>query len=98
MPGSDAGGEGGAPGLGMSARRRHACAAAAGRYASRVMPWLMQAPMNLVEFVVDRCPALDVLAVQLFDHLAGRLLSAVIRVMAGAEQELAAGRLVGAAA
>ena len=54
--------------------------------------------MNLVEFVVDRFLALDVLAVQLFDHLAGRLLSAVIRVMAGAEQELAAGRLVGAAA
>jgi len=67
-------------------------------YASRVMPWLMQATLNLVEFVVDRFLALDVLAVQLFDHLAGRLLSAVITVMAGAEQELAAGRLVGAAA
>jgi len=62
------------------------------------MPWLMQATLNLVEFVVDRFLALDVLAVQLFDHLAGRLLSAVIRMMAGAEQELAAGRLVGAAA
>ncbi len=32
-------------------------------YASRVMPWLMQAPLNLVEFVVDRFLALDVLAV-----------------------------------
>jgi len=62
------------------------------------MSWLVQAPLNLVEFVVDRFLALDVLAVQLFDHLAGRLLSAVITVMAGAEQELAAGRLVGAAA
>ena len=59
---------------------------------------MMQAPLSLVEFVVDRFLALDVLAVQLFDHLAGRLLSAVITVMAGAEQELAAGRLVGAAA
>src|SRR6185437_10512498 len=29
-------------------------------YASRVMPWLMQAPLNLVEFVVDRFLALDV--------------------------------------
>jgi len=56
----------------------------------------MQAPLNLVEFVVDRFPALDVLAVQLFDQLAGRLLSVVVRVMAGAEQELAVGRFVGA--
>jgi hypothetical protein len=60
------------------------------------MPWLMQAPLSLVEFVVDRFLALDVLAVQLFDQLAGRLLSAVVRVMAGAQHELAAGRLVGA--
>ena len=65
-------------------------------YASRVMSWLVQAPLNLVEFVVDRFFALDVLAVQLFDQLAGRLLSVVVRVMAGAEQELAVGRLVGA--
>jgi hypothetical protein len=64
-------------------------------YASRVMPWLIQAPMNLVEFVVDRFLALDVLAVQLFDQLAGRLLSAVVGVMAGAQHEPAAGRLVG---
>ena len=27
------------------------------------MPWLMQVPLNLVEFVVDRFLALDVLAV-----------------------------------
>ena len=63
-------------------------------YASRVMSWLVQAPLNLVEFVVDRFFALDVLAVQLFDQLARRLLSVVVRVMADAEQELAVGRFV----
>jgi hypothetical protein len=40
--------------------------------------------------------ALDVQAVRLFDQLAGRLLSLVVRVMAGAQQELAADRRVGA--
>jgi hypothetical protein len=58
------------------------------------MSWLVQAPLNLVEFVVDRFFALDVLAVQLFDQLARRLLSVVVRVMADAEQELAVGRFV----
>ena len=33
---------------------------------------MVQAPLNLVEFVVDRFFALDVLAVQLFDHVKKR--------------------------
>ena len=63
-------------------------------YALHVIPRF--ASMRLVEFVVNGFLALDVLAVQLFDQLARRFLSLVIRVMAVAEQKLAAGRRMSA--
>ncbi len=60
------------------------------------MPHFAQVSIHFVEFVVNGFLALDVLAVRLFDQLARRLLSLVVRVMAVAEQKLAAGRRVGA--
>src|SRR5271163_4110538 len=71
-------------------------AGAAGAYASGLMPHVAQVSIHFVEFVVNGFLALDVLALRLFDKLARRLLSLVVRVMAATEQKLAAGRRVGA--
>ena len=45
--------------------------------------------VDLLEFAVDGCLALQVLTVQPFDQLMGRLLALVVGMVAIAEQELA---------
>src|SRR5499427_7734713 len=64
----------------------------------RARRWLWslgrQMLMNLVEFSVHRCLSLQVLTVQPFDELMSRLSAPVVGVMAIAEQELAARRVI----
>jgi hypothetical protein len=70
---------------------------AARPFSSRVMtPSSAEAFVNLVEFVINCFLPRDVLAVHPFNQLTARLLSLVVRVMAIAEQELAASGRVGA--